>query len=472
MIESLIYFLPLLVLIIAILTLMFGEHEEGEQYSCFKLSRVMLLISFLLTIIFYNKPRIAGLSEGNGFALLFQILLYSECFALLYVSRKWFAAMKRLAYVFCGCLFMALLFGSLLTASTNLCLSAVCLIMLMIGNYIFLADSDMLKDNKSEAHIYLFFVILSIFLLSAVVLIFYHNCGALDYGTLREYIELHKNTEKTYFIAAIIIMPFLIMLGLAPLHFCVTETLGRISLPVFTYMLLVPPTAAWGGFICLNVNVLSPLMPELRLFYVAIALLSVGIGAVGANSGQNIRKIFAYTSVYHIGIAFLTLRRFTQNAVNSSCIYLLTYLFAMYGICTCLLGLRKKGEYLFMRGDLEGAAQKQPYLAALMTLFMFSLIGLPPFLGFLGIFSSLNYLALHHHFYQLVYLLIMILALGYAYMQIIKTLYSEERKVQFDRADRSIYAALIGNICLMLVLALFPDYLFQNMGSMLETVFP
>lgn len=472
MIESLIYFSPLLFLLVAILILIFSEHEEDEQYYCFKFSRIMLLLSFLLAVIFYNKPRIAGLSVGTGFVLLFQTFLYIQCFALLYLSRKWFAAMRRLAYVFCGCLFMALLFGNLLVASTNLVLTVVSLIMLMVGNYILLADSDMLKENKLGVHIYLFLIVASGILLSIATGMFYHWCGVLDYEVLHTYIELHKDEVQVYMAVAAIVVPFLFMLGLAPLHFCITETLGKISLPVFTYLLLVPITAVWGGFIHLNVNALSPLLPEFRLFYIAVALLSVGIGAIGANSGQNIRKIFAYASVYHVGIAFLTLRRFTLNAVNSSCVYLLAYLLAMYGICTCLFGLRKKGEYLFMRGELEGAAQKQPYLAALMTVFMFSLIGLPPFLGFLGIFSSLNYLALHHHFYQLIYLLIMILALGYAYMQVIKMLYSEERKAQFDRADRSIYAALIGNICLMLILVLFPHYLMQDMGSMLETVFP
>lgn len=471
MIEGLVYFSPLLIAVIAVLILMFGEHEEDEQYRCFRFSRVMLSVSFALAVIFYNKPPIDGLSDGSSFALVFELLLYAGGFALLYLSRKWFAAMHHLAYVFCGCLFITLLFGYLLVSSYNLALTAVCMIMICISNYILLKDSDNQKELSLGTRLYLLLTCLGGAMFGGALAILYYRCGTLDYAALRPYFELNKESAETFVLAAMLIVPFLFLLGLAPLHFCTTESLGKAILPVFAYMMLMPTTAAWGGFIHLNVGALAPVSPLFRLFYIAIALTSIGVGAIGACSGQNIRKIFAYASVYHLGIAFLTLRRFTPNSINASCVYLFAYLLAMFGICACLFGLKKKGEYLFMLGEFEGAVQKRPYISAMMVVFMFSLLGLPPFVGFLGLFSALNYLALHHHYYQLLYLLTTMLALGYAYLQIIKALCFEERKTSFDRADRGIYTAILLNAALMLALILQPHYLLDDVKSLLETVF-
>ena len=471
MIEGLVYFSPQLVAVIAVLILMFGEHEEDEQYRCFRFSRVMMLLSLALAVIFYNKPPITDLSDGSSFALVFEMLLYAGGLALLYLSRKWFAAMHRLAYVYCGCLFITLLFGYLLISSYNLVLTAVSMVMIFISNYILLKDSDNQKESSLGTRLYLLLTCICGLMLGGVAVMLYYDCGTFDYTALKMYFELHKESAEAFAAAAMLVVPFLFLLGLVPLHFCITESLGKANLPVFAYMLLMPVAAAWGGFIHLNVGVLMPIMPMFRLFYIAVALMSVGVGAVGACSGQNIRKIFAYASVYHLGIAFLTLRRLTPNALNASFVYLFVYLLAMFGISACLFGLKKKGEYLFMLGEFEGAAQKRPYISAMMVVFMFSLLGLPPFVGFLGLFSSLNYLALHHHYYQLLYLLTSMLIVGYAYLQIIKALCFEERKTAFDRADRGIYTAILLNAVLMFALILQPHYLMDSFRPLLETVF-
>ena len=147
------------------------------------------------------------------------------------------------------------------------------------------------------------------------------------------------------------------------------------------------------------------------------------------------------------------------------------YLLAILGICSCLFGLKKKGEYLFMLTEFEGAAQKRPYITAMMLVFMFSLLGMPPLSGFLGLFSALNYQALHHHFYQLIYLLIMMLVVGYAFLQIMRTLYFIEHKTAFDRADSGIYTAIFLNAILMLIIVLKPQFLAENIYQMLESMF-
>ena len=469
MLENLIYFSPMLVLLTAFFVLIFGDHEE--EYNCFSFSRIMLILGLVLTIIFYNKATIPNWTTGSKFPLLFDILLYGFGLALLYPSRKWFASMNVPAYTFCGFLILTILSGSLLNCSVNLLLTGICCILIMLGNYAMLQISISKKEITWGGKIYLFAMLICVVLLVGCSFIIYRQCGSLMYSDMRAYLEAHQNDLSAFALMTGIILPFMFLLALAPLHFWFTEISSKTVLPVFSYFVLIPIIAVTAGFIQLNVLVLQPLLPYLRLFYIACALISVGIGAVGSCSSQNIYKIFAFGSVYHLGIIFLTMRKFTLNSVNSGFVYFFTYLLAMYGICTCLFGLKKKGEHLTMLNEFEGAAYKRPYISAMMTIFMFSMLGMPPFLGFLGTFSVLNYLALHHHFYQLIYLLGTMLIIGYSYIQIIRALYFEERKSAFDRADSGIYTVILLLALLMAAVMLRPYYLITDFRSMLEAVF-
>ena len=346
-----------------------------------------------------------------------------------------------------------------------------CCATLLISNYILLKQGAGKKETDFGDKVYLFTSICAMIILVAASVILYEKSGSMMYSDLRTTLEINKGNQLLFAAVGMLVVVFVFLLGLAPLHFCITEISGKTILPVFAYFLLVPLCAVWGGFIQINVNMLSPVSGYLRLFYMSVALLSVGIGAIGACSGQNIRKIFAYSSVFHLGIILLTIRKFTLNSISSGFVYLLVYLLAIYGICICLFGLKRKGEYLFMLGEFEGAAQKKPYISAMMLIFMFSLLGLPPFSGFLGLFSFLNYLALHHHFYQLLYLLSMMGVIAYAYLQIVHAMYFEERRTLFDKTDGSIYAALLLNAVLMIAIMLQPQYLIVDFRSALEVLF-
>ena len=102
---------------------------------------------------------------------------------------------------------------------------------------------------------------------------------------------------------------------------------------------------------------------------------------------------------------------------------------------------------------------------------MFSLIGFPPFLGFLGLFTVFDELIRISGYYQLGIILFSLVVISYAYLQIIKALYFEIGRENFDRADIGIYIALLINIVIMIIIALNPKYLLLDISNMLEGVF-
>lgn len=104
-----------------------------------------------------------------------------------------------------------------------------------------------------------------------------------------------------------------------------------------------------------------------------------------------------------------------------------------------------------------------------MTLLLFSLLGLPPLSGALSLFAVLNELAVHNHFYSLVYVLVMLLVLSYAYLQFVQKIYFDSSRYNFDRTGFDLYIVLLLIMVVMAFVVLQPHYLIGN--SWLSEIF-
>ncbi|MCI7421436.1 MAG: proton-conducting transporter membrane subunit [Alphaproteobacteria bacterium] len=468
MIENVLYLSPLWILGLGALVLCLCHVRETASGDSFRLAKIFAGLGFGAAVIFYNRSAYPELLQANSFTLLFLVLMFTAMCAALFLSRKWYSSLNVSGSLFCSGLLLAGFAGTILVMSQNLALTAVSIFILLTANYLLFIHADKRKEIYVSSRLYAASALFAGVVLAASAMYLYVQNGGLSYKALELYFE--NNTENTLAFAAAtaLILVFAFMLGLAPLHFWYTETTGQIVLPVFTYLTLVPTGVCWAAFIKLNTQVLSAMEPRLTLFCQGLAVLSLFVGAVGACSGKNIRKIFAYGTVYQQGIVFLVLQRLTSDALNTAFIYLTVYLLAMYGVCVCLFGLKNKGEYLFMLSDFEGVSFRRPYIAAMLSVFLFSLIGFPPFLGFLGLFAVFSDLVLHNNFYQLAILLAALLVLAYAYLQIIKTMYFENSSIAYDRADRGIYAAVLITAAIMIILLMQPHFLMQDFSGILE----
>lgn len=458
MIEDIVYFSPLLCLICGIALLFAGYLKNAGLNSVFRITKLSLIFSFGLAVIFYNRTAFSTAATADMFSAFFQGIMYTSALAVLFLSRKWYAAADTDGYLFCGALLLAVISGSLLSESENLALTTGSLCLLMLSGYLLFLHADKIKENYAAGILYL---IPAVFLaLSAVcgTFLLYRLCGNLNYDILAVYFDVQKENPYIFSLAAIFVLQFIFLFGIAPLHFWYTETAGRIILPVFTCFTLVPLGGIFAGFIRLNLAMLPAQLEQFSFFYKYLALLSVFTGAVGSCSGKNVWKIFACGAVYHLGVVLLILRQFTPSDFHAAAVSLTVYILAMYGVCASLYGLKSKGEYLFMLSDFSGAAYKRPYISVMLIIFLFSLLGMPPFLGCLGQFGALNNLLLNGSYCSLAVLLVFLTVLACGYLQIVRALYAENGSTLFDRADRGIYIAVCLDFLLMAWIMLKPDF--------------
>jgi NADH-quinone oxidoreductase subunit N len=122
------------------------------------------------------------------------------------------------------------------------------------------------------------------------------------------------------------------------------------------------------------------------IFWV-LAVLSMTVGNVIAIAQQNLKRMLAYSSIAHVGYMLVGVTAGGALGNGSVLFYLLVYTFTTAGAFGVVLLLERDGREAVRLEDYGGLAARHPLLALALTLFLLSLIGIPPTAGFVGKFS-------------------------------------------------------------------------------------
>ena len=194
--------------------------------------------------------------------------------------------------------------------------------------------------------------------------------------------------------------------------------------------------AKCGAFAAL-VRVAIVLLPLSSIFhdvFWVLAILTMVVGNVVAIVQTNIKRMLAYSSIAHAGYILVGLLAGSSSyaslnpeiraeAYGGILFYVLAYTFMNLGAFGILILLARRGDELNSIEDLQGLAASQPWAAALMGLFMFSLAGVPPAAGFFGKFYVFI-AAVHAHQYSLAVIGLVASVIGAAYyLRIVYTMY-------------------------------------------------
>ena len=121
------------------------------------------------------------------------------------------------------------------------------------------------------------------------------------------------------------------------------------------------------------------------MFWV-LAVLTMTIGNIIAISQTNIKRMLAYSSISHAGYALVGMVAANDIGYSGVLFYMLAYTFMNIGAFAILVLVGKKGEENLTLEGFSGLGYKRPLLGVAMSIFLFSLMGLPPTAGFAGKF--------------------------------------------------------------------------------------
>lgn len=174
-----------------------------------------------------------------------------------------------------------------------------------------------------------------------------------------------------------------------PFHMWTPDVYEGAPTPVTAFFATAPKVAAVGLTARLVHDAFGHTPGDWGQILAVLAVLSMVVGAIGALSQRNLKRLMAYSSISHMGFAMLGLASGTARGVEATLLYMAIYVVMSIGVFAFILSMRREGRPVVQIDDLNLLSRSQPAQAYAMLFLLFSLAGVPPFIGFWAKFAVL-----------------------------------------------------------------------------------
>jgi NADH-quinone oxidoreductase subunit N len=172
----------------------------------------------------------------------------------------------------------------------------------------------------------------------------------------------------------------------APFHVWTPDVYQGAPAPVVGMMSTAPKAAAFAVLLRITYSDYGASEYKWGLLIGAIAVLSMTIGNLGALLQKDVKRMLAYSSIAHAGYLLVAFTAFPPDGIASACFYTAAYAAMNVGAFAVITQVSGYDESSRSAEDFTGLALRRPVLAALLTFFLLSLIGIPFTGGFFGKF--------------------------------------------------------------------------------------
>ena len=170
----------------------------------------------------------------------------------------------------------------------------------------------------------------------------------------------------------------------APFHMWTPDVYEGAPTAVVAFLTAAPKLAGMVLFARALANGFPGAVEQWRQVIVAIALISMLWGAFAGLAQKNLKRLWAYSSIANVGYALVGLASGTQEGVQAMLVFMTLYIVDVTGFFACLVALSRDGRPMETFDDMAGLFKERPGIAAAMTIFSLSALGMPPFSGFWG----------------------------------------------------------------------------------------
>jgi len=237
-----------------------------------------------------------------------------------------------------------------------------------------------------------------------------------------------------------------------PFHMWSPDAYEGAPTPITAFMSMAPKAAALGAFVRVFGTGFHGIATDWVLPLSFIAGASMVLGNVAALRQQSMKRLLAYSSIAHVGYMLLgVLSSDVQAGAQAIWLYMLTYLVMQSGAFAVIIYLQGKGEGERIE-DFRGLAKRQPVLAFAMMVFLLSLAGIPPLLGFFSKFYLFK-LAIEQGYVTLTVLALLTSAVAaYYYLNVVATMYFKEPAGEIERRPLSTAFTFVLTVSCALIL--------------------
>ncbi len=331
-------------------------------------------------------PAFSGMAVVDGFTTFFRLLVFSIGFLTLLGSISYLRRERLPQGEYYALLLYSLAGQGLMAASGELILVFLGLEISSISTYV-LAGYRRDDRRSAESALKYFFLgsFATAFLLYGVALV-YGAAGSTKLILIRQAVSKDPGSGPLLAAAAALLFVGVgFKVSAAPFQVWTPDVYQGAPSPVAAFLSTAPKAAAFAVFLRVFFTALPPASGAWNLALWASALLSMTIGNFGALVQSNVKRLLGYSSIAHAGYVLVALAARSEAGAAAAMFYLAAYGFMNAGAFLVVSHLAA-GEDRVSLDDYAGLGRRHPLLAALLTIFLLSLIGIPLTGGFFGKF--------------------------------------------------------------------------------------
>jgi NADH-quinone oxidoreductase subunit N len=420
-------FLLAMVSFILIADLFISEKNRAYIYT---LSQAAIAGCAILTIYTFARQPVFtfnGMFVDDAMSDILKIMLYITVSVVLVYSRDYIAQRGLFRGEFFALILFALLGMMVMVSASHFLTLYLGLELLALSLYALVAlQRDSAKATEAAMKYFILGALASGLLLYGMSML-YGATGSLDLAKISAAINGGTaNKGLLVFGLVFVVAGLAFKLGAVPFHMWVPDVYHGAPTAITLFIGTAPKLAAFGFIMRLLVSGLQGLVADWQGMLLILALLSMAIGNITAIAQTNIKRMLAYSTISHMGFMLLGILAGSQNGYSSAMFYVIAYVLMSLGAFGMVILLSRAGFDADDLDDFRGLNKRSPWFAAVMLFIMFSMAGIPFFIGFWAKLSVLQ-AAWQAGFTKLVVAAVMLSLIGaYYYLRVVKLMYMDE----------------------------------------------
>jgi NADH-quinone oxidoreductase subunit N len=355
----------------------------------------------------------------------------------------------------------ALLGVMLLISANNLVTVYLGLELLSLSSYALVAfDRDSPRASEAAMKYFVLGSMASGMLLYGMSMI-YGATGSLDLNQISEAVTAARGDDlMMVFGLVFLVVGLAFKLGVVPFHMWIPDVYHGAPVATTLFISSVPKLAAFAMAIRLLQTGMGELQGDWSQMLSVLAVLSIILGNLAAIAQTNIKRMLAYSTISHMGFVLLGLLPGTADGYGASMFYVIVYSLMSAAAFGMVILLSARGVEAERLDDFRGLNQRNGWYAAVMAMVMFSMAGVPVFVGFFAKWLVIK-AALDAGMLWLAIVAVVFSVVGaFYYIRVVKLMYFDEPISESPiEAPVDFRAALSLNGVMMLGLGMFSSSL-------------
>ena len=275
--------------------------------------------------------------------------------------------------------------------------------------------------------------------------------------------------------SALILVGLSFKVAAVPFHMWTPDVYQGAPSAVTAFMAAGAKIAGFAALLRVFTLAFPSLSSDLTPIFVVLSALTMIVGNLVAIAQTNIKRLLAYSSIAHAGYILMAFVPYGQQSVVATSVaaglfYLVSYALTNFGAWAVVIALEKAEGKGLEIADYAGLGRKYPALAAAMTVFMLSLIGLPPTLGLVGKFYLFRAVMAGGYTGLAIIGVLTSLVSAYYYLRVVVTMYMREGEPETTNEPWLNLTWAVSAIATV-VISLVPQFLFAWASSAVLKLF-